>query len=123
MAYKNKADKAENAKKYYENNKDKLLAIGKARYEADKDYFKTKNLRRKAEIRDIVTEIKKQSTCAKCGFSDYRALQFHHRDGQDKKFNIGQVKVSGAGEKRLMEEIAKCDILCANCHSILHHES
>lgn len=123
MPYKDKADKALNAKKYYENNHDKFLAIGKARYESDKDYFKTKNLRHKAEIRDIVTAIKKQSSCEKCGFSDYRALQFHHRDAQDKEFNIGKVKASGTGETRLMEELAKCDILCANCHSIIHYEN
>lgn len=45
------------------------------------------------------------------------AMTFDHRPGTEKKFNIG----SPRGMKTrtaLLAEIAKCDVLCSNCHSI-----
>jgi hypothetical protein len=122
MSPERKEKRAEYMKEYYKRNREKWLADSKARYEADKDYFKTKNYRRKTELRDMVTEIKKKSSCARCGFGDHRALQFHHRDGTEKKFGMGSIKSNGVGAKQLEEELAKCDILCANCHMILHYK-
>ena len=35
---------------------------------------------RRIKHRDIVQELKKELKCEECGFSDYRALDFHHKD-------------------------------------------
>ena len=56
--------------------------------------------------------------CMDCGYdrSD-SALQFHHRDGQEKTFAIGGFTGSW---RRLVSEATKCDLICANCHRIRH---
>lgn len=44
-------------------------------------------------------------------------MQFDHVRGE-KRFDIGS-RANHLG--RLIEEIAKCDVVCANCHSIRTH--
>src|SRR5206468_1515335 len=56
--------------------------------------------------------------CVDCGYSACaEALQFHHRDPSTKDFGLGTFSGSLA---RLIEEAAKCDLLCANCHRMRH---
>lgn len=57
--------------------------------------------------------------CLVCGEKHPACLDFHHRDGKtDKLGDIGTMRHFGI--KRLNAEIAKCDVLCANCHR-KHH--
>lgn len=59
--------------------------------------------------------------CKNCPESDPVCLQFHHRDPLTKKFQIADKLVANyKTNKELLEEIDKCDILCANCHFKLH---
>lgn len=44
-------------------------------------------------------------------------LDFDHRDPSTKKFNIA-MHVRQVSRQRLLAEIEKCDIVCANCHRI-----
>ena|SRR6187551_1173148 len=54
--------------------------------------------------------------CQVCGYDKCdAALQFHHRNPEEKSFAIS-AKQFIALEKGL-EEIKKCDLLCANCHA------
>jgi hypothetical protein len=57
--------------------------------------------------------------CTRCGFADARALDFHHRDPATKIFTIGKKGHTYAWET-LLAEVAKCDLLCSNCHRIEH---
>lgn len=59
--------------------------------------------------------------CVVCGYSKcINALCFHHRDPSTKELNIsGGHCVSW---ERLVAEIGKCDLLCANCHMEKHWE-
>lgn len=77
---------------------------------------------RRASIRRWVDELKKTMRCATCGFADFRALEFHHPDGEDKGFNIADMVKNGLSIDSLKREIAKCVTLCANCHHIAHYE-
>jgi hypothetical protein len=55
--------------------------------------------------------------CQKCGYNkSVWALDFHHRDKAEKEFSIGQ-KLGLISKKRLVVEVAKCDLLCRNCHA------
>lgn len=65
-------------------------------------------------------EFMKTQKCNKCGFNDYRALQWHHKDSSTKSFTIASQAGHTSWDK-LMSEINKCECLCANCHFILHH--
>lgn len=67
-------------------------------------------------------EIKKHLECEHCGFSDYRALEFHHVRGEKTK-GIAIMVIQGHGREAVLEEIEKCICLCANCHVIAHNQS
>lgn len=76
---------------------------------------------RRQELRRWVDAHKKTLACVRCGFNDYRALQFHHRADARKDFNIGDMVRLGCSIEVIKAEIAKCYVLCANCHHIEHH--
>lgn len=75
--------------------------------------------RHKKKKKDFIDSFKVK--CLKCGFSDKRALEFHHRNPIDKKFCISDYSHSRPFDV-IEEEIRKCDILCSNCHQILEYE-
>jgi hypothetical protein len=50
-------------------------------------------------------------------------LTFHHRDPSEKSFGLCDGKAERRSWKELRAEIAKCDLLCANCHMIEHFEN
>lgn len=65
-----------------------------------------------------VAAYKVRQGCMDCGFNAHPiALEFDHRSGEQKLFNIGE-KVGCYPMNRIWAEIAKCDVVCANCHAI-----
>ena len=59
--------------------------------------------------------------CVKCGEKDPACLDFHHRDGKiNKEGHIGEIRRFSI--RRILAEIAKCDVLCANCHRKHHRD-
>lgn len=59
--------------------------------------------------------------CVRCGYHKYDgALQMHHVDPSVKDREWTQLR--NAGWERILEEIAKCVLLCANCHCEMHEE-
>lgn len=55
--------------------------------------------------------------CEHCGNDDPRVLEFDHIDTNEKTADISYL-VTRASLETLKEEIAKCRVLCANCHRI-----
>lgn len=66
-------------------------------------------------------EYKRSRGCGRCGVTDPRVLDFHHKSDEDKEFGIGEFR-RAVGFDRIKEEVKKCDVVCANCHRILHDE-
>ncbi len=56
--------------------------------------------------------------CADCGgrFPPC-AMDFDHRDPGSKRSGVTRL-IGRAGTERLLDEVAKCDIVCANCHRL-----
>lgn len=55
--------------------------------------------------------------CIKCGYGEHpAAMQFHHL--KDKKFMWNKMRM--LSDKHRYEELDKCQLLCANCHAIIH---
>ena len=74
--------------------------------------------RRKELKRKAVAHLGGQ--CSRCGYSKCtEALQFHHRDSKEKEFTISDAGLTRSWAK-LLAEIEKCDLLCANCHAEAH---
>lgn len=82
-------------------------------------YQSTKNILKK-KYKDYISEYKVKKKCSDCGNGDHRVLEFHHRDKSEKEFSISFAYDNRYGINKIMEEIKKCDILCANCHRIRH---
>ena len=84
--------------------------------------YKTNKIRRDKQRRDAVIqairEYKLAHPCA-CGESHPACLDFHHVS-DDKEATIGNVAYKGWSLARVMKEIAKCIVICANCHRKLH---
>lgn len=68
---------------------------------------------------EIVLEFK-ITGCVDCGESDSVVLDCHHRDQEKKSFGISKRIRSGVAEATLRKELAKCEVLCANCHRRRH---
>lgn len=88
---------------------------------------KDKNLDYQRERRTWLTAFlegyKAEFGCRNCPEDDPVALDFHHRDPTTKIFTIGSKAIANKySVERLMEEIEKCDILCANCHRKEHRK-
>lgn len=76
--------------------------------------------RRSAELREWYRELKRDYECTECGEDRAPALDFHH-EGESKNEAVSKMINDGYGKERIMEEIEKCEVLCANCHRVRHH--
>jgi len=74
---------------------------------------------RRAPRQAIVDKIKAESGCMDCGLHPKypQVLEFDHRPDEKKLFHISDRMTNGTIED-LLAEIAKCDIVCANCHRV-----
>ncbi len=73
----------------------------------------------KKKLTLFIQDYKESRNCKDCGFSGSaypQVLEFDHL--RDKKFSIGEFVHSILSLETLKQEIAKCDLVCANCHRI-----
>jgi hypothetical protein len=66
--------------------------------------------------RRFLAVVKATCGCVDCGTREGR-LDFDHRPGTVKLFNLGHPRCSWV---RLLNELAKCDVRCASCHTARH---
>lgn len=86
---------------------------------AMKEYKRTYQNRARAELRDKVQAIKMAEGCVDCGYDAHpEALHFDHLPGHEKVHPIAVLVVRAASWERIAAEIAKCEVVCANCHAI-----
>ena len=59
--------------------------------------------------------------CHDCGQEfPYYVMEFDHTRGE-KMFNVPALMASSVNSPRVQTELAKCDVVCANCHKIRTH--
>ncbi|HEV8160070.1 MAG TPA: hypothetical protein VGP58_13630, partial [Pyrinomonadaceae bacterium] len=76
---------------------------------------------KKEQLRAIARERKSQP-CADCGgIFPFYVMDFDHRDGEEKKAHISQI-VTQMNLQQLLNEMEKCDVVCANCHRVRTYE-
>ena len=109
MAYKNKEDQKEYAKKHYASNK-KIY----------KERAKKRNQLQRKKNREYTNSVKENSQCVDCGESNPIVLDFDHVRGL-KVDNIADMVGRPCSINKIEEEIKKCEIRCANCHRIVTH--
>lgn len=86
-------------------------------YRANKQVITDRSEAARLEAREFLASLKEE--CLHCGYSKCKAaLTFHHRDGLTKEFSLATAR--RLNKERLLAEVAKCDVLCANCHAEEH---
>lgn len=45
-------------------------------------------------------------------------MDFDHRLGEKKEFNVGSMFAHHYSRELIEKEVAKCDLVCANCHRV-----
>ncbi len=73
------------------------------------------------ENRAFLSQIKLEKGCEECGYKAHAAaLQFDHINPLEKSFTIS--KRTSMSLEKLKAEVAKCRVLCANCHAVHTHQ-
>lgn len=86
-------------RKYYKNNKTQYLQ---------------RNLQAYKKRRNFIHQAKSKP-CADCGIQyPYYVMDFDHREDEVKMHQLNQA--ARLKMKTIKDEIAKCDVVCANCH-------
>lgn len=107
MAYINKEDQKRYAKEWYLRNK--RLTISRSKISTAK--LKKRNL-------EYIKNIKKNVPCVDCGNKyHFVAMDFDHT-GTDKLHNVSRLANNAVSIAVLDAEIAKCELVCSNCHRI-----
>lgn len=91
------------------------------KHHEDNEPYKERQKQSKAEMtrinREYLWEYLNANPCAFCGVADPRVLEFDHIDETTKTKEINYL-ATRANLEALKAEIAKCRVLCANCHRI-----
>ena len=75
---------------------------------------------RKRANREYLRLFKEMHGCSVCDEKRAICLDFHHKDPKNKRFSLSDADTYGI--KSIEAEIAKCVLVCANCHRALHAE-
>ena len=91
----------------------------RAHYLNNRELYNARRYRRqrlyRARNRERLTEYITGRSCVDCAESDVRVLEFDHVRGT-KRGNISEMVLAGVAWRRIEEELAKCEVRCANCH-------
>lgn len=93
----------------------------KKHYRNNKSAYLDRSKKQKIKLIEWYKNYKNSLSCEKCGEDHISCLQFHHIDKNDKRFNISYGASVAFSINKILEEIEKCIVLCANCHFKLHY--
>ena len=110
-------------KEWQAENVDRMRRYRRDWYEQNKERAKASVKRRRRAMREWLKTVKAGFRCARCEESRIACLDFHHRERNEKAIAVALVTQQGWSRKRILEEIAKCDVLCSNCHRREHFDT
>ena len=99
-----------------------LASDGLKRFKDCKPCVSKNTAEQKRRIYEWVDNYKSSKGCENCGTKDKRCLQLHHRDSSTKKRSVATLIGKGYIFKTVKAEVEKCEVMCANCHSIHHYD-
>ena len=96
-----------------------MASVEKRKYSDRKQYLIRAVHARRKKVKQMAIEYK-GGKCEICGYDRcLDVFEFHHKDFSKKDFGISE-KGYTRSWKRVMEELDKCLMVCANCHRELH---
>jgi hypothetical protein len=103
MPYRDPLKRQANRRQYYEANKE---ALRKRKLISNKELANT--------VKTWLLEYLKEHPCVDCGETNPIVLEFDHV--RDKEFSIGNAVRRRVSLVRVIAEVEKCKVRCANCH-------
>lgn len=101
------------------------IILNRQRYLSNRDHhcrvMRENRSKYRQNIRSWFREYKKTISCIRCGENHPSTLDFHHNDPNVKELNIAKM-VAQYSKEKILSEIEKCSVLCANCHRKLHYK-
>lgn len=91
------------------------------RGEGSDGFFRQARSFQRNRIKDWYEAFKKQLRCSVCKESREPCLDFHHVDPKTKFMEVRKMMRGNFTLEKVIEEVKKCVILCANCHRMHHY--
>jgi len=88
-------------------------------YLRNKEKVRETTRRRRREIVAWLTEYKVSRGCSRCPENHVATIDYHHENGEKDQCLAYASRLQWSQE-RLEREVAKCIVLCSNCHRKLH---
>lgn len=85
----------------------------------DREVRRERDKRQRQENKRLFRELKSTLCCVRCGENHPATLDFHHKDSSTKILEVS-VMVFNRTWKQVLKEIAKCEVICSNCHRKEH---
>lgn len=89
-------------------------------YKRNRQYYLDKAKKRNSEIKKrahrYISQYLKSHPCVDCGETDILVLEFDHKNRNKKKEAISRIIRGKLPFQKLVEEVSKCEVRCANCH-------
>lgn len=108
-------------KKYYQDNKEKILAKSREHYHSNKEKINEERRIKRIEFNEWWIDYKSTLKCERCSESFWYCLDFHHKDSENKENMVSKL-LSHTNKAAILEEISKCIVLCSNCHRKEHYD-
>ena len=150
MPFKDENKRKEYARLRYQKNKEKLSEKSKELYKVKKEEIKLRTsiyrANNKEKLREYYSNTKevqiqqvlqrrennkaeyillKGGKCEICGFEyngeNAACFDFHHENPEEKEYNLSTA-IRLRREKAL-KELEKCQLVCANCHRLIHYKT
>lgn len=87
-------------------------------YQRNRSSYYKRNVESRKRLNKIVENSKIGKPCMDCGRTfPPCAMDYDHRNPLEKVDCVSRMYTTGS-EKKLLEEISKCDLVCAVCHRI-----
>jgi len=100
-------------------NKEKNNEQTKTNYRKNKKTYRERQRKYREDRANWFWGIKCQLQCKVCGEQHPACLDFHHRNPSLKEGLISKL-VCRVSKEKILAEIEKCDVMCANCHRKFH---
>ena len=92
----------------------------KNHYTHNREYYLIKARKRdliiKRQCQEFIAQHLLSHPCVDCGENDIQVLEFDHKDKSNKSYDVAVMIRRGIPFKKVVSEIEKCDVRCANCH-------
>jgi hypothetical protein len=92
--------------------------------EYDAAWYRANKRRRQEKVRadrqeyvEWLDSLKEGRPCTDCGvvYPPY-VMEWDHLPGAEKTIELANTRRAAFGKRRILAEIAKCELVCANCH-------